>query len=568
MLLSGRMRRLFLAALAAALVAPAGAEAAAPIMPLSEVGAGARCTGLTVVRGTDVSSFDVEVLDVLGAERPQTARILVRVSGPAVDATGIGPGFSGSPVLCPGADGTERTIGAISETIGEYGGRTVLVTPIEVMLAQPPQPPAALPAVRGAHALAAPLTIAGLSPSLGESFARAARRAGRVLISSPAGPGVPFAPRPLVPGSAVAVGMTSGDISISELGTVSYVDGSDVWLFGHSIEGSRGGGRRSLFLQDAFIHTVVNNPVGTEDLTTYKLGSPGNDIGTTTSDGPAAVVGRLGAPPPGFPLRVTARDLTTGRVTSTLTRIADEGDVGRPAGISPLGLAGAAAVAETAASALPGVPARQSGDMCVRITLRELGQPLRFCNNYAVEGQVANAFAGAAAADMSAAVNLLESYRFGTLHPTAVEVALRIRPGVSQAFITGATAARRVRRGRALRVQLHLRHTGTGAGSTQTVRVRVPLDTPRGPRTLRLTGTPADVGGDPDDPGDLSIVFEDQDSGDDPGPQSVAALRTAFAGLARPDGVTATLAGSKREVYRDPRLRITGHVSVPVLVRP
>ena len=114
MLLSARMRRLLLAALAVVLVAPAGARAAAPIMPLSEVQVGAHCTGLTVVRGTDVSSFDVEVLDVIGAERPLTARILVRVSGPAVDATGIGPGFSGSPVLCPGADGAERNIGALS----------------------------------------------------------------------------------------------------------------------------------------------------------------------------------------------------------------------------------------------------------------------------------------------------------------------------------------------------------------------------------------------------------------------------------------------------------------------
>lgn len=566
MLLSGRMRRLLLAALAAALVAPVRAEAAAPVMPLSEVEAGVRCTGLTVVRGTDVSSFDVDVLDVVGAGR--TARILVRVSGAAVDATGVGPGFSGSPVLCPGADGTARTIGAISESIGEYGGRTVLVTPIATMLAQPAQPPPALPSVPGARTLTAPLTIAGLSPSLAESFTRAARRAGRVLISSPAGPRAPVAPRPLVPGSAVAVGMTSGAISISELGTVSYVDGSDVWMFGHAIEGARGGGRRSLFLLDAFIHTVINNPVAAPDLTTYKLGSPANDIGTITSDGPAAVVGRVGAPPPGFPLRVTARDLSTGRVTNSLTRIADEGDVGRPAGISPLGLAGAAAVAETAASALPGVPARQSGDMCVRVTLRELRPPLRFCNAYAVDGEVPNAFAGAAAADMSAAVGLLEGYRFGALHPVAVDVALRIRPGVSLAFITGATAPRRVRRGRTLRVRLHLRHTGTGARSTRTIRVRVPLDTPRGPRTLRLAGTPADIGGDPDDPNDLSIVFEDEDNGDNPGPQSVEELRTAFAGLARDDGVTATLGDSKRQVYRDPRVRITGRARVPVLVRP
>lgn len=560
MLLSGRMRRLLLAVVAAALAAPGAAQAAAPIMPLGEVAPGARCTGLTVVRETDVASFDVEVLDVIARRRPAAARILVRVSGPPVDATGIGPGFSGSPVLCPDADGLSRTIGAISETIGEFGGRTVLATPIESILAQPPVPPAAVPAIAGSRALAAPLTIAGLRPSLAASFVRAASRAGRVLVSSPAGPRVAFEPRPLEQGSAVVVGLTAGDVSVGALGTVSYVDdGGNAWLFGHPLDGA---GRRSLFLQDAFIHTVINNPIAVPDVSTYKLSSPGHDIGMITSDGPSAVVGTLGALPPSFPLRVTGRDSRTGRVTTSVTRIADEGDVGRPTGISPLGLAGPAAVAEVAGDVLTGSPSRQTGDLCVKVTLRELRRPLRFCNTYAVEGQVPNALAGAATADMAAAVALVDGYKFGTLHPTAVEAGLRSRAGVDQAFITGGSSAKSVRRGAALRVRLRLRHTGSGRRSVRTIRVPVPLDTPAGVRTIRLAGTPADVGGNPDDPGDLSIVFEEEETGDDPGPQSLQELRSDFEDLARFDGVTATIAGERREVFRDPRLRITGTARV------
>jgi hypothetical protein len=559
------MRRLLLAALAAALAAPAPALAADPILPLSAVPVGAHCTGLTVVRGTDVTSFDVEILDVIGAERPQTARILVRVSGPAVDATGVGPGFSGSPVLCTGADGVARTIGAISETIGEFGGKTVLATPIEAMLAQPALPPAALPALPGARPLATPLTISGLRPALGASFVAAARKAGRVLISSPAGARVTFAPVTLVPGSAAVVGVAAGDISIGALGTVSYVDGQDVWLFGHQMDAA---GRRALFLQDAFVHAVINNPLAVDDVATYKLASPGNEIGTISSDGPSAVVGQIGAPPPSFPLRVTARDLRTGRITTSLSRIADEGDVGRPVGISPLGLAGAAAVAQATGAILTGSPSRQTGDMCVRVTLRELRAPLRFCNTYAVDGEVPNALAGAAAADMTAATTVLDGYRFGTLHPTAVEVGVRARAGVDQAFITGATAAARVRRGHTLRVRLHLRHTGTGTRTTRTIGVRIPLGTPRGLRTLHLRGTPIDIGGNPDDPGDLSIVFEEQDTGDDAGPQSLAELRAAFEAVGRFTGVTANLAGEQHEVFADPRTRITGSAAVRVVVRP
>ena len=569
MLLSARMRRLLLAALAAALVAPGTAFAADPIMALGEVQAGARCTGLSVIRGTAVESFDVEILDVIGAERPLNARILVRLSGPAIDATGVGPGFSGSPVLCTGADGVARNIGALAETIGEYGGKTVLVTPIEAMLAQPLTPPAALPspiAVPGARPLATPLTIAGLAPELAASFAAAARKAGHVLISSPAGPRVTFAPQPLVPGSAAVVAVTSGDISVGALGTVSYVDGPNVWLFGHRLDDA---GRRSVFLQDAYVHTIINNPLAVDDVATYKLASPGNDIGTVTSDGKSAVVGQMGAPPPFFPLRVTGKDLGTGRLTSSLTRIADEGDVGRPSGISPLGLAGAAAVADVAGAILKGSPARQTGDFCVKITLRESRLPLRFCNAYAIDGEVPNALAGAAAGDMTSAVQFLDSYRFGTLHPTGVEVGVRARAGVSQAFITGGTASPRVRRGRSLRVRLRLRHTLTGARTTRTIAVPIPRNTPRGVRTVRLVGTPADVGGNPEDPGDLSVIFEEADPGETVGAESITELRRAFAALHRFDGISATIGASpRREVYRDPRLRITGEARVRVLVQP
>jgi hypothetical protein len=41
-------------------VVPA-AQAADPIMPLSEVRQGMRCTGLSVIKGTSISPFDVEV---------------------------------------------------------------------------------------------------------------------------------------------------------------------------------------------------------------------------------------------------------------------------------------------------------------------------------------------------------------------------------------------------------------------------------------------------------------------------------------------------------------------------
>jgi hypothetical protein len=563
------MRRLLLAALAATLVAPAGANAADPIMPLDDVQPGMRCTGLTVVRGTAITSFDVEVLDVIDRERGRdAARILVRVWGPAVDATGLGPGFSGSPILCTDADGVARNIGAISETIGEYGGKTALATPIEAILAQPVQPPGAGPrstALIGARSLAGPLTIAGLRPSVAAMFTRAARKAGRPLITSAAAPRAAFPPQPLVPGAAVSVGLTSGDIYVGAIGTVTYADDVNVWLFGHGIDDV---GRRSVFLQDASISAVVNNPIAMPDVSTYKLGSAGNDVGTVVADGPKAIAGLLGVPPPHYGLRVSARDLDTGRERVSFTRIADESDIGRPAGISPLGASATAAVAEIAAEVLGGAPARQSGEMCVAVTLRELRTPLRFCNTYAIDGTVTNAFAGAAAQDMAAAITVIESYRFGTLHPSAIDVGMRVRRGLRQAFIVGVKGPGRARRGRRIAIRLKLRRTGTGARSFRTVHVRLPGDLEPGTRTIRLAGTAADIGSNPEEEGDVSVLFDETPGAEqDPGSESIDAVRSEFEDIGRYDGIVASIGDRpETDVYRDPTLRITGEVRTRVRI--
>ena len=571
------MRRLLIVAVSAALSAPASALAADPILALRDVQPGARCSGLTVVRGTAISSFDVEVLDVLDRQRPEAARILVRVSGPAVAATGLGPGFSGSPIYCTGADGVRRNVGAISETIGDYGGFVALATPIETILSQPLVPaPARSRAAARAHtpggpraatrSLRGPLTLSGVRPRLGAALARAARKAGRTLIASPATTHAAFSPQPLVPGAALAVGLTSGDVALGAAGTVAYADGPNVWALGHELEGA---GPRALFLQDAYVHTVVNNPVNAPDLSTYKLASPGNDLGTITGDGPAGVTGILGGRPPSYPLRVTARDLDSKRIRSLLIGVADEGDVGRPSGLSPLGLVAAGGLLQAVTAVQAGAPARQSGDMCMTVRLRELKRPLRFCNTYTVDGEAPFAIGGALVEDITAAADLLDSFRFGVLHPTAVEIGVRVRHGVRQAFIVGGRVLGKALRGRRMTLALRLRHVGSGRRSTRRIRVRVPGDATLGRGTLRISGTPGDVGGDLYEGGALSALFEEEpdEEQDGPGPQSPEELSARFDELARRDGVTVTFPGPSPVSYRDPQLRISGSAAVRVRVR-
>ncbi len=152
-------------------------------MPLSQLRPGMDCTAYSVVRGTAITSFDARIVDVVSGDASANdgARILVDLSGPVVDETGVGPGFSGSPIYCPDGTGAARNIGAISESIGAYGGKTVLATPIEEILANPAEAPRPRPI--GARAsrigrvlpLADPLTVSGLNRGLAATPDRGGR---------------------------------------------------------------------------------------------------------------------------------------------------------------------------------------------------------------------------------------------------------------------------------------------------------------------------------------------------------------------------------------------------------
>jgi len=576
--------------------APGAASAGEPIMPLSDVRAGMRCQGASVVQGVAISTFDVEVIDIVaGDAAARMPYILFRVSGPAIDRTGIGPGFSGSPIRCPGADGSLRIAGAISEGIGEFGGKTALATPIESVLGELVDVPASASIrpdlMARARPIAEPLSFGGLSPRVASAVQAAGRRVKRVVYATPAAPlGAAFPATTTVPGSAMAVGLASGDITSSAVGTVTYVDEDRLWAFGHPLDSA---GRRSLFLQDAYVYTVINNPVGTAEITTYKYAAPGRTIGTLTSDGISAVAGRLGPGPPSYPMRVVALDADRAKQQVANVQIADETRAGLPVGASPLTQIGGVAIAQMAYNALRGVPARQSSEMCAKIGLLESpGKPLRFCNAYVgggggVEGLVG----GPLIADFTAMASQLDAYKFGPLRVSGVEVYLRLRRDLRQAFLLSSSGPAIVRRGSQITVKLGVRRVD-GEKLTRTFRLKVPRGMPRGRRTLMLMGTSADVSGGGEDALetvlDLDSLFSEgeEDTEGEAGPRTLKALRANVARIHRYDGVTAAflppgqvasgdepfdgaegMAQRQREAYRDPDLRLSGRTGISILVR-
>ena len=583
------MRISSLAAAVAALLVPAAPASAAgdPIMPLSQVHAGMRCTAYSVIRGTQIASFSVDVLDVVDGDPGESGpRILVQVSGPAVDDTGVGPGFSGSPIYCPDGGGVARNIGAISEAIGEYGGKVALATPIEQIIGTPVDPPAKPAAGDAGHASAAratwaagllakakplvgPLTISGVSSTVANALRSVAQKAGRSVLAVPAGPVGSYPKQTLVPGSAVGTAYSDGDLRYGAVGTVSYVDGDKVWAYGHPLEDV---GARALLLQDAYVFRVINNPIQLSSASTYKLAALGHDVGTLTNDATDAVAGRTGALPHTVPVTVLARDTATGKQASVNTRVADEAAVDLPSGGSWLTSVGPLAVVQAATDVLGSTPGRVTGRMCARIGLAELKRPLRFCNRYVSlaqeqsdDGSLGNAVTTGAGGDLASALMSIDAYTGKPPRITGISVLLELRRGADQAFLHHISVPTRIRRGSTISVRATLQRV-RGTEFKRTYRLHVPSDARPGKMTLRLTGRDADVG---DSSLGTTIVIGDGSAGDgagDEGPRSLSELSDSVAANARYDGVTLRLGGARARAFRDDAFRISGRAEATVRV--
>jgi hypothetical protein len=372
-----------------------------------------------------------------------------------------------------------RNAGAISEGLGEYGNHVALATPIESMIRDRPSAPTAArrdPALlRAARPLGTPLTVSGVSGRTAELLRRAARRARQPLLVAPAGPVSGYAPVELRPGSAVSASISTGDLGLGAVGTVTYRDGSDVWAFGHPFEGL---GRRALFLQDAYIYTVISNPLGIQDFgaISYKLASTDGYLhGAVTHDGVDAIAGKVGPMPRSFPLRIDARNRAGERVVLD-SLLADERDLGYGAGLSfvaPLGVTQAM-----------GRLMRDFGPvtfrMCAYFKVRELGRRIGFCNGYfSVDDAVA---------ELSEVGAMIDFHELSPMHVERAAVSLEARRGNKQDVLIRARGPRRARKGQRIRVRLTVQRR-RGGRHRITVPVRVPRSLRPGMHRLTLRGT-------------------------------------------------------------------------------
>lgn len=301
---------------------------------------GMKGVGRTVMVGTTLEEFSVEVLGVMRDVSPGRDMILCRLSGCNLEHAGIIQGMSGSPIYIEGklvgavafawefakdpiagvtpfaqmvkyvrandrriaAERQNRPEVAVSTTWAEaLGNRDSELPPVSEAAEGPVSVSGG--GLAGMRPIATPMAATGFSPRALEVLSE---RLGPLGLAPMAGGGASKeviereGEKPLEPGSPVSVAMVTGDFDLSGIGTVTHVEGDRVYAFGHPMMGL---GACELPMMTGYIHTVYPR-----SSVSMKLGSPLKVVGVLDTDVSTAVSGRLGAKPDMLPVSVSVRN--------------------------------------------------------------------------------------------------------------------------------------------------------------------------------------------------------------------------------------------------------------------
>ena len=329
--------------LAALLAVPV--PAVTPLMPVDEIKPGMIGIGRTVFEGSDLQEFKAHILGVLrNVQGPRRDLILARLEGGPLATSGVAQGMSGSPVYIDG-----RLIGAVSYSIGAFSKEPIAgITPIAEMkdattMARRPSNVQArlelpitrerlaaalgaiaeriapfarrpadvqvigLPAAAGAQLgamlrpISTPLLMSGFEPEAVNLLAGPFRDAGFTpLVTGASAPPQRAANLPpLREGDPVGVSLISGDVEMGATGTITHIDGDRIYAFGHPFYNL---GPAEFPMTRAYVYTILPSL-----MTSFKISSMGETIGTMQQDRATAIAGTLGKGPRLVPMSVTLR---------------------------------------------------------------------------------------------------------------------------------------------------------------------------------------------------------------------------------------------------------------------
>ena len=278
------------------------AAAGVELAPVAELERGMRGYGLTVVEGTRIDTFGVEILGIEhNSMLPGRDLILVRLSGLGLEETGLVAGMSGSPVYVEG-----RLAGAVAWGWSGADEPIGLLTPIHEMLAvlerdmaAPARGSSTAPAPArpsGLVRLAAPVWVSGVGRGTAQRMAEILSPLGLDPLLAPAGDDPSGEAPALRAGSAVGVQLVGGDLSLVGIGTVTHVDGDRLVAFGHDFVGS---GAIDLPMTGAHIFGVLDHR-----FRSFKLGAATGIVGAVRQDRFGGIAGLTGARADVLPVRV------------------------------------------------------------------------------------------------------------------------------------------------------------------------------------------------------------------------------------------------------------------------
>ncbi|MGL4560996.1 MAG: SpoIVB peptidase S55 domain-containing protein [Brevinema sp.] len=250
--------------------------------PVDQLKPGMKGYLLTVMKGIEPEKLSVEVVAYMPNKLTKAAMILMKLTDEKTALTFGAAGMSGSPVYID-----EKLVGALAYGWSFSKEPIIGVVPIEDMISDKTR--SKNMAFANAQPIKTMWSLNGLTdPELLKDLENIAPTQQYVGIEefcvapSSRSNGI----SPLKGGDAVAVKLVDGDISLAAIGTVTYVNDEDVYIFGHPFDEE---GPISLPLARAEIYHVLANAENS-----FKMGSAlSENVGSTMFDGMSSVYGRF-----------------------------------------------------------------------------------------------------------------------------------------------------------------------------------------------------------------------------------------------------------------------------------
>lgn len=302
---------------------------ATEIMDVHEIREGMKGIGKTVFEGTEVDSFEVEILGVMRNVRPHGDIILARLSGgpshregreSLIEHTGIIAGMSGSPIYIEG-----KLIGALAFAWPFSKEPIAGITPIsemqKIVMGEGGEGRRMLDDLKfkvkwneewEMVPIQTPLLLSGFEEGVFRDVKVFFESYG--LLPTLGGlEGEDLHHSSLEPGSVIGVQLISGDARAGALGTVTDREGDRILAFGHPFLWS---GEVNFPMTTGYIHSILPS-----QFLSFKMGSTGEVVGKLIQDRRAGVLGKMGEFSRMIPIEISLQKFNdSGREKSSIQK--------------------------------------------------------------------------------------------------------------------------------------------------------------------------------------------------------------------------------------------------------